>query len=100
MALNCIINQAFSFIFFFFSKYESISLAPLEVKCGGYLRSLTIHLLISLIILFPVTCPKLQITRTFNFSISLEGSSYWESTVLIIREGPLEKFKEVVSSKG
>ena len=66
-----------------FSKYQSLSLAALEVKYAWYLHSLTIHLLICL---FLVISLELLITRppyNSNIWISL-GSGYRESTVIFM----------------
>ena len=46
-----------------FSKYQSLFLLALEVKCARYLHSLPIHFLISL---FPVICFELSVTQTFS----------------------------------
>ena len=63
--------------------HSSSNSVSIPIYFVGYLPFLPIHLLISLL---PVICFKLPITGTF--SISLEGSSYRESTVFKNKELP------------
>ena len=84
LSIPVYINQALlinSFFFFFqnINLYLLLPLKDLEVRCAWYLHSLPIHLLISLLLVtwFASACFELP-------SISLEGLSYRESTVLLL----------------
>ena len=71
-------NQVFLLISFF--KFN-ISLTALEVKCARYY---CIPFPFHFLIISGHLCFKLPIAQTFfYFSIKLEGSSYWELTLLL-----------------